>query len=168
VLRIFQAETDDHKAQVRELFWEYLQWANAKLNEEFGVNFDINAIIESDMVELAKFAPPHGRLLLAADDYESVGIAGLRKLNEEIGEIKRMYVRPAWRSKGVGHTLVGELLKAARQMGYLKVRLDSARFMQAAHKLYRSVGFQEIHAYEGSEIPIEFQSHWIFMEKILA
>ncbi len=91
----------------------------------------------------------------------------MRKLNEETGELKRMYVRPAYRGQGAGRALVHALLAEARQAGYVRVRLDSARFMHAAHLLYHSAGFEEIEAYEGSEIPLEFQGHWIFMEKAL-
>ncbi len=168
MLRVFQAATDEHTDYVRALFWEYLQWANAMVTREFGVTFDITTMLEHDMAELAKFAPPRGRLLLAEYDTEIAGIACLRTTSEDIGEIKRMYVRPAFRRKGSGRALIDALLVEARQMGYTRVRLDSARFMHTAHRLYHSVGFQEIAAYEGSEIPLEFQAHWLFMEKALA
>ncbi len=64
--------------------------------------------------------------------------------------------------------LLEKLLSEAKEVGYSEVRLDSARFMHAAHSLYRSAGFQEIDPYPESEIPPEFQEHWIFMEMILA
>jgi hypothetical protein len=53
-------------------------------------------------------------------------------------------------------------------MGYERVRLDSARFMIDAHRLYLTSGFREIEAYDGSEIPKEFQQHWVFMERELS
>ncbi|MDQ3396189.1 MAG: GNAT family N-acetyltransferase [Deinococcota bacterium] len=68
----------------------------------------------------------------------------------------------------MGRALLEALLDEARQLGYICVRLDSARFMKSAHALYRAVDFYEIEPYEGSEIPKEFQSHWIFMEKRVA
>jgi hypothetical protein len=55
-------------------------------------------------------------------------------------------------------------LTEATQIGYERIRVDSARFMKEAHHLYRMMGFNEIEAYEGSEIPKEYQKHWIFME----
>lgn len=79
-----------------------------------------------------------------------------------------MHVRPAFRGDGIGRALVDGLLAEACQMGYPRVRLDGARFMHAAYTLYRSIGFEEIAAYAGSEIPQEFRAHWIFMEKALA
>ena len=165
MIEIIQAQEHIHVPRIRELFREYLQWANAKLNEEYGINFDIAAMLEQDMVELGKFLPPGGRLLLGRYDRQMGGIACMRKLGREVGEIKRMYVRPTIRQRGVGRALVKELLDEARVIGYQRMRLDSARFMVEAHALYQSFGFREIEPYEGSEIPQEFQAHWIFMER---
>jgi len=78
-----------------------------------------------------------------------------------------MYVRPHARNRGLGRALLNQLLEEARRIKYEQLRLDSAGFMTEAHQLYRSTGFREIEAYEGSEIPKEFQNHWIFMERDL-
>ena len=98
----------------------------------------------------------------------AAGIATLKHLTKDCCEIKRMYVRPASRRIGLGRRLVERLFLEATQMGYTKARLDSARFMQDAHRLYRKLGFYEIEAYEGSEIQPEFQRHWVFMQRDLA
>jgi GNAT superfamily N-acetyltransferase len=164
MVEVIVANKDVHATQVRELFWEYLQWANAKVNEEFGVNFDIEAMLEEDMQHLNKFMPPKGRLLLSYTEERPAGIACLKYLGPTIGEIKRMYVRPVYRGRGQGRLLITHLVREATQIGYERVRLDSARFMKEAHHLYQTMGFSEIEAYEGSEIPTEFQENWIFME----
>ena len=157
---------DPDRSLVRELFWEYLQWANARVNEEFAVDFDIASMLEQDMETLEKFEPPSGRLLLATTMAgQVVGIGCLKHLRDGIGEIKRMYVRPAARGTGLGRALLESLLAKAKQAGYSHVRLDSAGFMEAAHSLYRSAGFREIESYPESEIPPEFQKHWVFMER---
>ncbi len=165
MLRIYQAETDEDRDHVRELFWEYLVWANAGLNKEFGINFPIEQMVEEDMLTLDKFYPPQGRLLLARFDNQIAGLACMKQIRQGMGEIKRMYVRDKFRSKGVGRALVEELIAAAREIGFARLRLDSARFMRAAHSLYRSAGFTEIDPYPESEIPAEFQANWIFMER---
>jgi GNAT superfamily N-acetyltransferase len=162
--RIYQVETDEDKNHVRDLFWEYLQWANSNVNKEFGISFDIETMLVQDMFELEKFYPPYGRLLLADHENKVVGLACMRRIPEDIGEIKRMYVRPEFRGEGIGKELLKVLLDEARKIGYSRVRLDSARFMKEAHSLYRSMGFQDIDPYPESEIPEEFQSNWIFME----
>ncbi|MBZ0294057.1 MAG: GNAT family N-acetyltransferase [Anaerolineae bacterium] len=163
-MKIYQVETSDQKQQVQALFWEYLEWANQNLNKVFDINFDIAAIIEDDMKTLGKFMPPDGRLLLADVDGAVAGLACMKPLNETICEVKRMYVRPDFRGQGVGRALLQGLIDEGREMGFLTIRLDSARFMTPAHALYRSAGFQEIAPYAGSEIAPEFQQHWIFME----
>lgn len=166
-LQVIIADRAQHAPQIRELFWEYLQWANARINEEFNVSFDIAALVEEDMHGLDKFMPPDGCLLLGYIEEDLAGIACLKSLTSSIGEVKRMYVRPSHRKAGLGRALINRLLQEAQHSGYQLVRLDSARFMKEAHQLYRSIGFKEIEAYQGSEIPKEFQEHWIFMEMAL-
>jgi GNAT superfamily N-acetyltransferase len=163
-MQVIVADKEQHAPQIRELFWEYLQWANARVKEEFNVSFDIAAILEEDMQDLDKFMPPQGRLLLGYVEEDLAGIACLKALAPSIGEVKRMYVRPSHRKAGLGRALLNQLLQEARHIRYQLVRLDSAQFMREAHQLYRSLGFKEIEAYEGSEIPKEFQEHWVFME----
>ena len=167
-LKIYEADPTRDAAQIRDIFWEYLQWANAHVNENYGVSFDARTLLEEDMLKLGIFMPPKGRLLLSDGDGELSGLACLRQNAESIGEIKRMYVRPAYRRQGVGRALLIQLLNEAREIGYSCIRLDSARFMGDAHRLYRSLGFQEIAPYPGSEIPLEFQKYWVFMEMVLS
>jgi GNAT superfamily N-acetyltransferase len=167
-IEIIIADRDQHAPQIRELFWEYLHWANVRVNEEFNIRFDIDTLLEEDMKSLGIFMPPDGRLLLGYTHGHPAGIACLKKLTHGIGEIKRMYVRPESRKQGFGRALITRLIEDAQQIGYQRIRLDSARFMKEAHQLYQSIGFKEVEAYEGSEIPIEFQNNWIFMEKQLS
>jgi len=162
--QVIIADKKQHASQIRELFWEYLQWANARVQEEFKVSFEIAAVLENDMQDLEKFMPPKGRLLLGYIEESLAGIACLKALTPSIAEVKRMYVRSNHRRAGLGRALLGRVLQEAQYAGYQRIRLDSARFMKEAHQLYRSFGFKEIAAYEGSEIPKDFQEHWVFME----
>jgi GNAT superfamily N-acetyltransferase len=139
MIQIIIANQDQHFGPVRELFWEYLQWANANVEENFGVSFDIAAMFEDDMNTLDKFMPPKGRLLLGYADDHPMGIACLKELTDRIGEIKRMYVRPQARRRGLGRVLLTQLLEEARQLGYALIRLDSAQFMKEAHQLYNGI-----------------------------
>jgi GNAT superfamily N-acetyltransferase len=88
------------------LFLEYLYWVNQKLDENYGIRFDVPSKVAQDMTELEMFLPPHGRLILATSGSEVVGIACLKKVREDIGEIKRMYVRPSHRGNGIGRGLL--------------------------------------------------------------
>jgi GNAT superfamily N-acetyltransferase len=149
------------------LFLEHLQWANAKVKEKFQINFNTAVMLEVDMKSLDEFMPPQGRLLLAYIGDRLAGIACLKALTPDIGEIKRMYVRPGNRKQGLGRALLIRLLEEASQIGYKKIRLDSAPFMTEAQNLYRTTGFTEIDAYEGNKVPKELHVHWIFMENAL-
>ncbi len=88
----------------------------------------------------------------------------MKTLDNGIYEIKRMYVKPKYRGKGIGRALLQEQINRARQHNVSIIRLDSSRFMTTAHSLYRSVGFKDIEPYKGSEIPAEMQKYWFFME----
>lgn len=93
------------------------------------------------------FLPPHGLLLLARTDGEPLGCAGLLALDPEVGEIKRMYVRPSARGRGLGATLLQALLEQAAARGFRRVRLDTAPELQAARALYQRHGFTPIPPY---------------------
>lgn len=163
-----QAVDDDQCDHIiREIFWEYLQWVNARIYDEYGVSFDIAEILERDMQGLSIFMPPSGRLLLGFIDGQPAGIVCLKPVEGDCAEVKRLYVRPSSRKLGLGHALVARLLEEAARLGYRCVRLDSARFMVDAHRLYRSFGFCDIEPYPGSEIPPDYQCNWVFMEKQL-
>jgi hypothetical protein len=58
MLRIYQVETDQDRDHFRDLSWEYLQWANSRVNEEYGISFDIKSMLDQDLLELDKFLPP--------------------------------------------------------------------------------------------------------------
>jgi len=150
---------------IRRLWVDYLTWGNDKMQMLYGVHpHNPKETVEQDIKMIDKFQPPAGRIMLAFVDNNACGIGCLKSINKEIGEIKRMFVDPTFRQIGAGRTLLQSLLKAARESGYKKVRLDSIRFMEAAHALYRSYGFKDIPAYEEVEIPEAFRQYLLFME----
>lgn len=166
-VRLVQADARDERgrADVEALWGEYLRWANDRFDTEYGFRLDVEDVLTRNMADLSTFQPPDGRLLLAIQEGgDTLGIGCLQRLRPDTGEIKRMYVRPTARGRGVGKAILGELLRSARTIGYRQILLDSSRFMHAAHALYRSVGFAEIEPYAESEIPPELHQHWVFMK----
>ena len=163
--KVIIADPSRHAPQIRDIFWEYLEWANGEIFANYQVSVDIHAILEQNMQELGQFMPPGGRLLLCSPEERPAGVACLKPLNSTTGEIKRMYVRTEYRRQGLARLLLEGLLEEADRIGYQHVRLDSALFMTEAHALYRSFGFVEIEPYEGSEIPPEYQKYLVFMER---
>jgi GNAT superfamily N-acetyltransferase len=149
------------------LWLDYLTWGNDELESRHGFRLPVREAVEYDLATIAKFLPPDGRLLLAFEDDVAVGTACMRGIGPGTAEIKRMYVQPSYRRAGLGRAMLGELIAAARTAGYRRIRLDSPDFMTAAHGLYRSNGFEEIGPYPESEIPDEYKSHWVFMERKL-
>ena len=150
---------------VRKLWKDYLIWGNDKMEMLYGVH-PHNPIeqVEQDIRLIDKFLPPNGRLVLAFIDNIACGVGCLKSINEDIGEIKRMYVDPFSRKIGAGRAILQYLINSAKEAGYKKVRLDSPKFMEAAHSLYRSVGFKDIPVYPEVEIPEEFRKYLLFME----
>lgn len=161
-----QVENDEQE-NIGKLFKENLIEVNSLFKHEFGITFDVDEFLKQNIMNLSQFALPAGRLLLA-EYYGSVaGCAGLRKIGEDIGEVKRMYVRPEYRRKGIGNSLIQAIINEAQQIGYSRLRLDSAPFAKAAQALYYSVGFHNIQSYHESEIPEEYHANWVFMELII-
>jgi GNAT superfamily N-acetyltransferase len=152
---------------IRELWSDYLTWGSDELAARHGFRLPVHDAVERDLANIAKFQPPQGAILLAFVDDSAVGIACLQRIGPDTAEVKRMYVRPSARQGGLGRALLARLIETARQAGYKSLRLDSSRFMTAAHALYRASGFVEVPPYPESEIPDAYKCHWIFMEKSL-
>lgn len=116
-MQIAQASTPDEIALVRALF------------EEYAASLEIDLSFQGFEDELAHlpgvYAPPRGRLLLARNGDKVSGCAALRPLDETVCELKRMYIRPAFRGQGVGRGLGEAIVTAARTIGYSKIRLDT-------------------------------------------
>src|SRR5208282_3040428 len=94
------------------------------------------------------YALPHGRLLLAEYDGELAGCGALRRLDREACEMKRLYLRPKFRGKGLGRALAEKLITEARGIGYRRMRLDTVEpVMKTAVAMYREMGFREIEPY---------------------
>ena len=131
-------------------------------------------MVESDMSD-EKFYPPYGRFYVVQENDAFVAVGCLKRLDELVGEIQRMYVRASARGEGIGRLIVDRLIADARQIGYRKLRLESLKFLAAAHALYKSVGFVEIDPYAGNsmeeyqapESVPAYQSNVVFMEMIL-
>ena len=99
------------------------------------------------------YARPPGRLLLALEGDEVAGCGALRPIAPGVAELKRMWVRPAFRGRGIGRAVAEALLAAAREEGYRTARLDTLASMREALALYRSLGFREIPAYYENPLP---------------
>lgn len=109
-----------------------------------------------------KYAGNEGVLILAIAELQPIGCVGVRRIDAEIAELKRLYVRASHRGGKIGLTLLNKALEEAHSLGYKKIRLDVIPTLQKAKELYLSMGFCEIPAYFNN--PIQGTT---FMEKDL-
>ena len=146
-IRIETAKTPEAFATGRALIQEYADWLGVDLCFQ---DYD-EELANLDTV----YGPPAGRLFLALAQDRAAGCIGLRPLDEPgEGEIKRLYVRPGYRGRGLGKTLVQRTIDAAREIGYRRLRLDTLPpRMPEARALYRSFGCVETEPYYYNPVP---------------
>jgi putative acetyltransferase len=154
-MRLEQATTAAQMAQVRELFLEYA--------ESLGFSLCFQGF-DKELAELpGDYAPPQGRLLLAEYQGLPAACVALHQLEPGICEMKRLYLRPAYRGKGLGRRLAEAIISEARAIGYKRMRLDTVEpLMTDAVALYRKLGFRQIDPYRPNP-----QAGTLYMELVL-
>lgn len=145
MLRITQATTASDIDQARALFKEY--------EASLGVSLCFQNFAEELANLPGDYAPPRGRLLLAREFDNLVGCVALRPVGPTTCEMKRLFLRTAYRSRGLGRVLVEAIIEEARKTGYTHMRLDTmSDRMGRAIELYKSIGFVEIEPYYHSPV----------------
>ncbi|HEV2389096.1 MAG TPA: GNAT family N-acetyltransferase [Nitrososphaerales archaeon] len=140
MVEVREAKTTSEISSARELIREYSSSLGIDLSYE---NF------EQEMAAFpAPYNRPHGRVFLAMDGREAIGVVGVRRLSGLTCELKRMYVRPEFRGLGIGRKLAGRAIEEARDIGYVRMRLDTLSRLKEAVSLYASLGFREIVPYK--------------------
>jgi ribosomal protein S18 acetylase RimI-like enzyme len=150
-IKLLPATTPEQLEQARALFREY--------SAGLGASFCFQGFEEELATLPGKYASPQGCLLLAHCEGRLAGCVALRPLEEGVCEMKRLYVRPEFRSRKIGRLLTEAILVEARRIGFAVMRLDTLPQLKRALALYRSLGFREIAPYYDN--PIEGV---IFME----
>jgi len=145
VLNIVPAATAQDIEDVRILFGEYSGLVAEALCFQ---NFD-----QEREALPGEYAPPGGVLLIARDGEAPAGCVALRRLDAATGEMKRMYVREAYRGSGLGRRLAAEVIAEARKRKYARVVLDTLPKLAPAIALYRDLGFRETGPYLDAPTP---------------
>ena len=147
ILRTLSTTDSEALEQVRQYFRNYAGWLGVDLSYQ---NFD------QEMASLpGAYSAPEGRLFFAEVDGRPAGCVGIRPLigSDGVCEMKRLYVTPDERGQGIGAALAMAAIKAAKEIGYRKLMLDTLPNMRMAVKLYRELGFTEAPAYY--QTPVE-------------
>lgn len=139
-MKLVQATSETEVQEARKLFEEYHEWLGLNLCFQ---NF------EGELASLpGDYVPPDGRLILATKNEEVAGCIALRKLDDGVCEMKRLYVRPTFRGTGLGRLLVISLIETAKEIGYRKMRLDTLPGkMDRAIAMYLRLGFKHTDPY---------------------
>lgn len=139
IFKLINEDEDFQKA--RNLFIEYANSLDFNLHFQ---NFD-KELKEIDI----QYNKPHGGLILIIDSLsgEEVGCVGIRKFEEKVAELKRMFINGSHRNKGLGKELMRMAIKLSKNLGYEKIRLDTLDTMKPAIKLYEKYGFKQTGAY---------------------
>jgi GNAT superfamily N-acetyltransferase len=144
MLSIIPAHSEPNLTQARILFREYADALGFHLSFQ---DFDV------EMAELpGRYAPPEGRILLATCGGDAAGCVAMKRLGEGLCEMKRFYVRPTFRGKGIGIALAQAIIEE-RQAGYRAMRLDTVPSMKSAIKIYESLGFKDTDPYVFNPVP---------------
>lgn len=149
VLKIIPAY--DFPKEIRILFSEYTEMLVAG-DSSFQKYLDIQHYDEELAHLDVKYGMPNGRLYIAFYDEELAGCIGLRKIDEQNCEMKRLYVRPAFRGKHIGSELVQRIIRDAKEIGYSHILLDTLPFLEHAIHMYQTCGFYKISSYNNSPL----------------
>ncbi|MQY77380.1 MAG: GNAT family N-acetyltransferase [Spirochaeta sp.] len=127
-----------------------------KLFQEYGDSLGFDLCFQNFKEELeslpGEYSPPEGSLVLASSGGAAAGCVALRRIDNSTCEMKRLYVRPAFRGGGIGRELCRRIITIGLELGFGSMRLDTLDSMSAALELYRSLGFREIEPYRYNPI----------------
>ena len=139
----------DRPKEVEELFTEYTNML-VRLDPLFQESLDEQNYSEELEHLEDKYGLPDGRLYILMDGEKPAASVALHKIDFQTCELKRLYVRPAFRGRGLGRTLTDMIIARAREAGYREMLLDTLPFLQSAQRIYRAAGFREIEKYNDS------------------
>ncbi len=141
----------DYKDEIKSLFTEYTEYL-VENDVEFKKYLEIQKY-DNEIENLEdKYGMPWGRLYIAFYENQVAGCIALRKLNDTQCEMKRLYVKPEFRNKGIAKMLVEKVISDSKEIGYSSMLLDTLPFLQTAIKMYKKIGFYEIGCYNDSPL----------------
>jgi carbonic anhydrase len=160
------------RAALLDINIEYVSWVFAEIEKSFGksardiLGMDVADYVPTVIDKVCGDPPPRGAFYVVENAAQVVAMGGLRRSEDGIAELKRVYVRPAGRGHRLGEALATRLVADARAFGYRSIRLDTLPFMNSAQALYETMGFTDCAPYP-VEMPEAFRSRIRYMELAL-
>ncbi|SIQ74348.1 Predicted N-acyltransferase, GNAT family [Haladaptatus litoreus] len=169
-ISIVRTDSHGHETELRNLLREYFTRANERGQEwfdddDFGANVEEIVAGDLDRLESATIVEP---LFLALLDDEIAGSVQIKQLDETTAEVKRLYVKPAYRGEGLGRKLMETIRREADADGYETLRLGVSPFHEKAQSLYADFGFEYKEPYDETQAPPTIRENWNFMKLSLS
>jgi len=146
---------------------EYGKWLNNEIKTRYGIHFfsggNVLRVTERVFLRFVAIKPPEGIIYILVVNSEAAGMCRLSKLDEDIGEINNMYIRPKYRGNGHSYILLERLEEKAREYSFLTLRLRTAGFNVVAQNLFKKAGFKERGRYIGVDL-FENESTQLYCE----
>ncbi len=152
--KIIIANSENEYAEAAILFKEYAAWLNIDLGFQ---KFDEELLQLQEM-----YSFPNGAVLLSKNENVFTGCVAVRKKEDGIAELKRMFIKPEYQKNGIGALLLEQALNVAKELGYKKIRLDTLDTMTPAINLYKKYGFYKIEPYYFNP-----EKNAVFFERLL-
>jgi GNAT superfamily N-acetyltransferase len=171
MVEFVQFSLNVHKEEYVKLNIEFITWIADQLRKNYQLDTvskigqTIPEYVDAHLEDLTSLKPPDGIIYLLVVEGDIAGMGAIRKLSDEIGEVKRMYIRPLYRGRGYGKQMLIKLLEVGREFGCSSFLLETSKFMTVAQHIYRSAGFIERGEYPESETPTVFRQYQLFMQK---
>lgn len=171
--KFVQLDPSKHKQQFIDLNIEHLGWIVSEMLKQYQLDivsitgFTVEEYVQMNYLNFINSYKDQGILYIIEIDDKVIGMGGIRKIDDDVCEIKRMYIKPEFRGLGFGKELFQKLIEKAITFGYTIIRLETQIFMNTAHHIYRSYGFRERDRYPGFEGLEQMLPYTIFMEKEL-
>jgi GNAT superfamily N-acetyltransferase len=168
-----RADPVAHREALMDINLEYVSWVAAGIEELSGLSvpaflgMPLPEYVASTLPKVCGDTPPRGCFYLVELDGQVAGMGGMRRIRDSVAEMKRLYVRPAYRGQHLGDMILHRVLDDARAFGYRRILLDTAPFMPGAQRLYEAAGFSDCEPYPEAETPVELRHNWRFMERVV-
>jgi ribosomal protein S18 acetylase RimI-like enzyme len=169
-MEIIPYSETEHKEKFYDLNVEYASWVAERYHQVH--NIDLESVLGKSsrdyvrdfLQDFTKANSLNGIIYVLVDQGNVVGMGALAKLQEGVGEIKRMFIQPAYRGRNLGKKMFSMLMQEGRELGFSKLRLETADIFETAVHLYHSLGFKDIDEYPGGEVSHTLRNTVRYME----